>query len=173
VPAEGAGPETFFHADYFPAVQAVGRGGEERVSRGHAVAGAGGGGGAGGVGLLFECADCGVLSGMLVEEPRGRVWGKRGERNTRSWRVVDAPCMGAPPATVTFVFGAGEAVREGVRAPVRTLGRSDIRGPDAEGGGLEDGRVGLGDCLASGFSDRARVLDNPGCCCWPGRRLDM
>jgi len=52
--------------------------------------------------------------------------------------VVDAPCMDAPPWTLIFVFGAGEAVREEVREPVRTLGRSEINGPAAEGGGLLD-----------------------------------
>ena len=46
--------------------------------------------------------------------------------------------MDAPPATLILVFGAGEEVREGVREPERTLGRSEMRGPAAEGGGLVD-----------------------------------
>lgn len=59
------------------------------------------------------------------------------ETHTRSWSVVDAPCMEVPPWTLTLVFGAGEDVREEVREPVRTLGRSEMRGPAAEGGGLD------------------------------------
>ena len=65
-------------------------------------------------------------------------WNGRGER-TRSWRVVDAPCMELPPATLILVLGAGEEVREDVREPERTLGRSEIRCPDADGGGLAAG----------------------------------
>ena len=88
---------------------------------------------------------------------------------SRSWRVVDAPCMDAPPAMLTVVlFGAGEELREGVREPVRTLGRSDIKGPEADGGGLsEDEAVVLGNWRAAGLSDNASVFANAGswCCC--------
>jgi hypothetical protein len=50
-----------------------------------------------------------------------------------SSRVVEAPCIGVPPVTVTLVLGAGEEVRE---LGVFFLGdlKSDIRGPAAEGG---------------------------------------
>ena len=65
--------------------------------------------------------------------------------------------MEAPPGTLILVFGAGEDVREVLREPVCTLGRSDIRGPAAEGGGLDD-FVGMGSCCASGWSESANVL---------------
>lgn len=39
--------------------------------------------------------------------------GREGGLCTRSWRVVEAPCMEAPPETSIFVFGAGDEVREG------------------------------------------------------------
>ena len=58
-----------------------------------------------------------------------REWGL-----TRSCKVVDAPCMELPPATLIFVLGVGEEVREDVLE--RTLGRSEMRWPDADGGGL-------------------------------------
>lgn len=41
--------------------------------------------------------------------------------------------------TLILVLGAGDEVREDVREPKRTLGRSEIRCPDAEGGGLAAG----------------------------------
>ena len=66
-------------------------------------------------------------------------FGNGGRGRTRSWRVVDAPCMELPPATLILVLGAGEEVREDVREPERTLGRSEIRCPDADGGGLAAG----------------------------------
>ena len=83
--------------------------------------------------------------------------------DTRSSKVVDAPCMEAPPGTLIVVFGAGEEVREVLREPVCTLGRSDIKGPAAEGGGL-DGLVEdpLGSCRVSGCSERANVLERAG-----------
>lgn len=63
-----------------------------------------------------------------------------GEKDrTRSCRVVDAPCMELPPVILILVLGAGDEVREDVREPKRTLGRSEIRCPDAEGGGLAAG----------------------------------
>ena len=74
--------------------------------------------------------------------------------------------MELPPATLILVLGAGDDVREDVREPERTLGRSEIRCPDAEGGGLtvgvEDAGVDLGNCCASGWSDRARVFASVG-----------
>lgn len=44
--------------------------------------------------------------------------------------------MELPPATLIFVLGAGEEVREDVRELEGTLGRSEMRWPDADGGGL-------------------------------------
>ena len=72
---------------------------------------------------------------------------------SKSERVVEAPCMAGPPVRVIFVLfcGAGDAVR-GVF--VRTLGRSEIRGPEAEGGGLE----GVGRWTASGSKERIEVF---------------
>lgn len=68
---------------------------------------------------------------------------------------MDAPCIEAPPATLILVFGAGEEVREEVREPERTLGRSEIKGPAADGEALEDEGVDvagvvLGNWRASG-----------------------
>ncbi len=85
---------------------------------------------------------------------------------TRSCSVVDAPCIEAPPCTLILVLGAGEEVRDEVREPERTLGRSEIRCPAAEGGGLEDA-VGLllGSCSASGWSDNASVFASTGSTC--------
>ena len=80
---------------------------------------------------------------------------------TRSSKVVDAPCMDAPPGTLILVFGAGEEVREVLREPVCTLGRSEIKGPAAEGGGL-NGFVDMGSCRASGWSESANVLARAG-----------
>ena len=77
--------------------------------------------------------------------------------------------MEAPPGTLILVLGAGEEVREGVREPERTLGRSEIRYPAAEGGGfadiVEDPAVVLGNCRASGCSESARVFERPGSGC--------
>lgn len=42
--------------------------------------------------------------------------------------------MEAPPGTLTLALGAGEDVREVVCDLVRRLGRSEIRGPVADGG---------------------------------------
>lgn len=53
---------------------------------------------------------------------------------TRSCKVVDAPCIEAPPGTLTLVLGAGEDVLELVCDLVRTLGKSEIKGPMADGG---------------------------------------
>ena len=47
--------------------------------------------------------------------------------------------MEVPPVTLILVLGAGDEVREDVREPKRTLGRSEIKCPDAEGGGLTAG----------------------------------
>lgn len=75
----------------------------------------------------------GVLDVISGPMSKGR------ENRTRSCRVVDAPCMGLPPTMLILVLDAGEEVREDVREPTRTLGRSEIRCPDAEGGGLAAG----------------------------------
>ena len=77
--------------------------------------------------------------------------------------------MEAPPGTLILVLGAGEEMREGVRDPERTLGRSEIRCPAAEGGGfaytVEDPVGGLGNCRASGWSESARVFERPSSGC--------
>lgn len=61
---------------------------------------------------------------------------------SRSERAVEAPCMAFPPVIITFVFGAGEALREGFWEAAREeevdldfFPKSDIRVPAAEGGG--------------------------------------
>ena len=83
------------------------------------------------------------------------------QSRTRSWSVVEAPCIEAPPATLTFAFGAGDEVREDPREPDLTFGRSDISGPEADGGGFKDGpAVVFGNCFASGSSDNASAFDN-------------
>ena len=69
--------------------------------------------------------------------------------------------MDAPPGTLILVFGAGDDVREVLREPVCTLGKSDIKGPAAEGGGLDD-FVAMGSCLASGWSESAKALERAG-----------
>ena len=83
---------------------------------------------------------------------------------SRSARALEAPCIGVPPERLTVVLGVGEDVRE--LWALRTLGRSESRGPEAEGGGLGDAVrdvvgvevVGLGSWRAAGLSDRARVF---------------
>lgn len=63
--------------------------------------------------------------------------------------------MGAPPETFILALAAGDAVLD----DVRTLGRSEIKGPEAEGGGFEwvvDAVVGS--CRAAGVSDSAKAL---------------
>lgn len=74
--------------------------------------------------------------------------------------------MELPPATLILVFGAGEEVLEGVREPERTLERSEIRWPDAEGGGLAAGvevaGTAFGNWRASGWSERAKVFARAG-----------
>ena len=121
-----------------------------------AAAGCWGGGVEGGVGLDLESADCGVLIGELagVLQVGVRV-------DTRSSKVVDAPCMDAPPGTLILVFGAGEDVREVLREAVCTLGRSEIKRPAAEGGSLDD-FVDVGSCRASGWSESANVFARAG-----------
>lgn len=74
--------------------------------------------------------------------------------------------MELPPATLILVLGAGEAVLEDVREPERTLGRSEIKCPDAEGGGLAAGveaaGTAFGNWRASGSFDRAKVFARAG-----------
>ena len=106
--------------------------------------------------------------GFVLPNPeigqRGLVEGAKGR--TRSCRVVAAPCIALPPVTLILVLGAGEEFRDGVREPKRTLGRSEIRCPDAEGGSLVDGvevaGAALGNWRASGWSERAKVFARVG-----------
>ena len=66
--------------------------------------------------------------------------------------------MEVPPDKAIFVFGVGDEVRELLREVVRTFGRSEIRLPAADGGGLGEAvretdaeeDVDLGNCRASG-----------------------
>ena len=119
---------------------------------------------------------------LLLEDRDGLVWISRLRiALSRSESVVEAPCMAMPPEIETFVFdegaGAGEEVREPLPLEFRA---SEIKGPEAEGGGfaaavvllrdavavavavavVED--VGTGDWIASGFSCRARTLARGG-----------
>ena len=76
-----------------------------------------------------------AVSEAVDEEREGFVWISRVRiAESRSLRVVEAPCMDVPPERLILVFGAGEEVRE----EVRTSGRSEMRLPAAEGGGLGD-----------------------------------
>lgn len=50
-----------------------------------------------------------------------------------SLRIVDAPCMAEPPEILTLVL----AVVGAARLEVRTLGKSEISGPEADGGAFE------------------------------------
>ena len=74
--------------------------------------------------------------------------------------------MELPPVTLILVLGAGDEFREDVREPERTFGRSEIRCPDAEGGGLAAGVEvadrAFGDWRASGWSERAKVFARVG-----------
>lgn len=85
-------------------------------------------------------------------------------RLTKSWRVADAPCIEGPPERLILALAAGEAVRE-----VRTLGRSEIRGPEADGGGFGwVAETGIGSWRAAGLSERATALEMRAS--WRGRR---
>ena len=81
-------------------------------------------------------------------------WG----RPTRSSSVVLAPWAATPPGTLIVAFGAGLAVREEDEAAllVLTFGRSDMSGPEAEGGALP--AVFRGSRLATGVEERAKAL---------------
>ena len=76
--------------------------------------------------------------------------------------------MALPPTMLILALGAGDEVLEDVREPNRTLGRSDMRCPDAEGGGLAAGvevaGTAFGDWRASGWSERAKVFARLGPC---------
>ena len=78
--------------------------------------------------------------------------------------MEEAPCIDAPPGTLTLAFGAGDEVLELLREPVRTFGRSEIKGPTADGGFFDDEvpdiGAGAGSCFASGLSERAKVLES-------------
>ena len=69
----------------------------------------------------------------VEEEREGLVWISRARiAESRSLRVVEAPCMEVPPETAILVVGLGELARE----VVRTLGKEEMRAPAADGGGL-------------------------------------
>lgn len=86
--------------------------------------------------------------------------------DSRSLRAVDAPCIGVPPATLTFAFGFGEEFLDGFV--------SEISCPAADGGSFfgcgagETPRdfgvavpddVAVGNCRASGFCDSPKAFD--------------
>lgn len=57
-----------------------------------------------------------------------------------SFSADEAPCMDVPPVILIFVFeGAGEAIRDVPLVAGALFGflRSDIRGPEADGGARE------------------------------------
>lgn len=61
---------------------------------------------------------------------------------SRSVKAVDAPCMAVPPDMLILVLAAGEAVREDAMAPLVVVAfflderESEMRGPEADGGGF-------------------------------------
>lgn len=77
--------------------------------------------------------------------------------------MAEAPCIDEPPEMAIVVLGAGDEVREGPfelgREVVRTLGRSEMRGPEAEGGGLEV----MGNWRAEGCGSSIDVLRKTFC----------
>ena len=81
---------------------------------------------------------------------------------SKSARVVEAPCMDEPPEMEMVVLGAGDEFLEGClelgREVVLTLGRSEMRGPEA-GGGLEV----LGSWRVVGCGSSDGVLARIGC----------
>lgn len=112
-----------------------------------------------------------AVSAAVVVESAGLVWiSKARIAESRSFIAVEAPCIGVPPDRLTLVLGAGEEVRD----EVLTLGRSEIREPAADGGGLGDGfredalddEVGTGSWRASGVSVRASALAKGGSFRW-------
>lgn len=75
---------------------------------------------------------------------------------SRAERVVEEPCMDWPPVMVTLVcLGLGGGC-EGVGFDFG-LCRSDIRAPEAEGGGF-----GVEDWVAAGLGLREKALLGPG-----------
>lgn len=106
-------------------------------------------GGEGRIGLKFKGSNRSVLteefSQYRIEE------GGEEREFTRSWIVVEAPCIGEPPETFILALAAGEAVLD----DVRTFGRSEMSGPEAAGGGFEGVVDGVGSCRAAGVSDSA------------------
>lgn len=97
---------------------------------------------------------------------------------SRSAVAVEAPAIGVPPAMETLVLGFGEGAGEVVRDLLGGGFRaSEMRGPDADGGGfgvecrdggpVEGPDAGSGTCSASGLSCRARVSEIRAsfCCC--------
>lgn len=66
---------------------------------------------------------------------------------SRSESVAPAPCILVPPVMLTLVLaGAGEDVLEGFFEEGR---KSEINGPEADGGGFED--AGTGDARGEGW----------------------
>lgn len=62
---------------------------------------------------------------------------------SRSVKAVDAPCMAVPPDMLILVLAAGDAVREDAMAPFVVVvaffldeRESEMRGPEADGGGF-------------------------------------
>ena len=161
--AERAGADAFFHADYLAAIETVGSGGEEGMPGCET-------GTAAGRRVAKEGRVCLELEGSYSRVLNVISWALcEGEKvRTRSCRVVDAPCIALPPTTLILALGAGEEVREDVREPKRTLGRSEMRCPDAEGGGLAAGveaaGTAFGNWRASGWSERAKVFARLGPC---------
>lgn len=91
--------------------------------------------------------------GEVLVEREGLVWSSRARMaESRSWRVVEAPCIEGPPERAILVLGRGDEER--------LVDREDeISGPDAEGGSLE---VGVGAWRAAGLSERARAFASGG-----------
>lgn len=57
---------------------------------------------------------------------------------SKSESAVEAPCIAVPPDTLTFVLGAGDAVREDCEdAVLRGDSMSETKGPAAEGGAFD------------------------------------
>ena len=108
-------------------------------------------------------------AGFVFPERDGLVWSSRVRMaESRSASAVEGACIEGPPERLTVVLGAGDAVLEDGWERVRewTLGRSEIRGPDAEEGGLGiEAVVVVGSCRASGLSERAKVFARGGSLC--------
>lgn len=94
---------------------------------------------------------------------------------SRSESAVEAPCMAFPPVMFIFVFGAGEALREGFWEVTRDeavdldfLPKSDIKVPAAEGGGR-----GIGAWMAAGVLSSAKAFEDVDCLEFDGTGVDF